>query len=91
MDQTQRTPVGAADVVLTHEFLKEVFLKAMGGKVPMAARPSWANFLRGKELRFTFRYLWILHPGFYVWVSEHPRLEMEDGAEWFGVVEISAT
>jgi len=63
----------------------------MGGKVPMAARATWGEFLRGKHLRFTFRYLWITHSGFYVWVSEHPRLEMEDGQDWFGVVEISAT
>ena len=90
MDKIQgRKESEAAFPVLTHDYLRNKFLKAMGGKVPMMARQSWGRFLKTKATRFVFRYEWIVDSRFYVWVSCHKQLEMEDGVEWFGVLQIS--
>ena len=91
MDKAQGRSEKTTDTILTHEYLKEVFLYAMGERVPMNARYCWGAFLRSEALRFSFRYEWIKVEAFYQWVSNHPRLEIEDGPEWYGVVEISAT
>lgn len=60
---------------MTHEDLKNKLLKAMGGKVPMSARDTWADFLRSRATEFFMNYDWVKHPAFWKWVYEDPRVD----------------
>tara|TARA_Y100000034_G_C6910601_1_gene424789 strand:+ start:2432 stop:2665 length:234 start_codon:yes stop_codon:yes gene_type:complete len=72
--------------LITHEVLKDKFLKAMGNKIPMDARERWASFIREKQTEFMFRYEWIKDRRFYDWVYHNTdQLDIKDGEEWFGV------
>ena len=71
---------------MDHDILAEKCRKAMGGKIPIAARDRWAEFIRTRGTRFVFRYEWIVEPRFYIWIEENKdTLDIEDGTEWFGV------
>lgn len=65
---------------MTHEQLKEKFLKAMGGKPPMAARSTWGNFLRNQETEFFLNYDWIKDSRFYGWLNTDV-VQWSDGAQ----------
>lgn len=69
----------------THQELKEWCLHAMGGKVPVNARPTWGQFQRSRGTRIRLAYDWIKNPGFYKFVSDHPHLEFGDGEEYYTV------
>lgn len=71
--------------MMTHEELKEKFLKGFGGKVPYAARESWGQFLRSKAASFSLRYEWIKHEGFWNWISTTDIIDFDDGQEWIRV------
>jgi len=75
--------------VITHEILRDKCRKAMGAKVPMAAKERWSIFNKEQRTEFTFRYEWIRDPRFFDWVyqnSGHGKpLDIKDGSEWFGV------
>lgn len=60
---------------MTHDELQEKLRKAMGGKIPMAARDSWAEFLRNRATEFWINYDWVKHPGFWQWLHEDPRVD----------------
>lgn len=71
---------------ITHEILAEKFRKAMGNRIPIPARDSWADFIRSKGTRFCARYEWIQDNRFHSWVwSNRDELEIEDGTEAFAV------
>lgn len=71
---------------MDHDVLKDKCKKAFGMKIPMAARDSWATFIRERRTEYTFRYEWIRDPRFFDWVRANSEdLEIRDGAEWFGV------
>ena len=66
---------------MTHEELKEKLLKAMGGKPAIAARPTWAEFLRNRGTEFFINYDWIQAPAFYKWVWYCEDVDFGDGAQ----------
>lgn len=68
-----------------HDKLQEWCLIAMGGRVPMEARPQWKNFTSKKETRFRFKYEWITEKKFYQFVTEHDEVDFEDGEETWTV------
>lgn len=72
--------------MITHEILRDKCRKAMGAKVPFAAKERWAVFITEKRTEFTMNYDWIRDPRFFDWVNANKEfLEIKDGAEWFGV------
>lgn len=60
---------------MTHEELRDKLKKAMGGKIPMDARPTWAEFLRSRATEFWINYDWVKNPAFWNWVNENPRVD----------------
>ena len=74
---------------MTHEELEDKFRKAFGGKIPNSARDSWANFLRTKGLSFKFRYEWIKDQRIYKWATDHPEIDIADGAETVEFFDVS--
>lgn len=66
---------------MDHEQLKQKILKGMGGKVPISARDSWAQFIREKATEFRIRYEWISVIGFFKWIYESPEVDFGDGTE----------
>lgn len=65
---------------MSHDELQDKLRKAMG-KIPMAARDRWAEFLRSKGTEFTLRYEWIADNRFYRWVYECEEIDFGEGAE----------
>ena len=58
----------------------------MGVKIPLAAKDSWADFVRNRGTKFTARYEWIKDARFYTWVHANlDTLDIMDGTESFGV------
>jgi len=71
---------------MNHDILADKFRKAMGGRPQIAARDRWSEFIRTRETRLVVRYEWIMDRRFYDWVHQNlDTLDIEDGAEWFGV------
>lgn len=66
---------------MNHEVLKEKVHKAVGGRIPIAMRDRWADFIRNKKNEITLRYEWIHHPGFYKWVLDCPDVDFGEGSE----------
>jgi hypothetical protein len=72
--------------MITHEILRDKCRKAMGMKIPIAAKERWAIFIKEKRTEFIFRYEWIIDRRFYDWVHDNQQfLDIMDGTEWFGV------
>lgn len=72
--------------MINHDILADKFRKAMGGRIPYAARDSWAEFIRTQGTRFWANYDWIRDGRFYDWVHLNiDVLEIEDGTEGFAV------
>lgn len=71
---------------MDHDILADKLRKAMGGRIPIAAREKWGEFIRNRGTRFVVRYEWIQDPRFFQWVWDNQdTLDIEDGTEWFGV------
>lgn len=71
---------------ITHEILRDKCRKAMGAKIPIAAKERWAIFIKEERTEFTFRWEWIRDPRFYQWIDANKdQLDIMDGEEWFGV------
>lgn len=65
---------------MTHDELQEKLRKAMGGKIPPAARETWGLFLKSKGEEYFLRYEWIKVKGFYKWILECEDVEFGEGS-----------
>lgn len=63
-----------------HEFAEKI-RKAMGDKIPAAAREKFGSFIREEATEITLRYEWIIHSGFYQWVLDCDEVDFGEGAE----------
>jgi len=63
---------------MTHEELKNKLLKAMGGRVPIPARETWATFLRSGGDSFFMNWDWMKDLRIEKWAEDHPDLEAYD-------------
>tara|TARA_R110000851_G_scaffold16046_3_gene52562 strand:+ start:10684 stop:10968 length:285 start_codon:yes stop_codon:yes gene_type:complete len=63
---------------VTHEELKDKLLKCMGGKPPMAARETWAYFLKSENNCFFMSWDWIRDMRIEKWAEDHPELDCYD-------------
>lgn len=61
--------------MMTHEELKSKLHKAMGNKVPMSARETWADFIRSQGTSFFVNFDWIKDMRIEQWAEDHPDLE----------------
>lgn len=52
-----------------HAVLQEKLRKAFGGKVPLEARDSWAEFLKTRGTEIYVKYDWIKDNRLYDWLS----------------------
>lgn len=67
---------------MNHAELKDKFRKAFGkGKIPISAKPSWAEFVRSEATQFYFNYDWIKDQRFYEFIYANNELDFMDGSE----------
>jgi len=66
---------------LDHEELQEKLRKAMGMKIPMAARERWGKFIKERATEFTLRYEWVVDNRFFEWCLHCPDIDFGEGSE----------
>lgn len=73
---------------MTHEDLRDKLLKAMGGKPPISARSSWAEFIKTRGDSFFLKYDWVspyILVHFFKWLMEDPSVDFGDAPDGMNV------